>query len=245
MRLSIRTLERVLFSIGAVLCLFYLGVMAYRAVGSRMAVRSFEIATAPAAASDSRAKPPESSGALVDFRLWSARRLAAYKDALAKQFTPPLAILRIQKLGLEVPVFDGTDEFLLNRGVGRIAGTARPGEDGNLGIAGHRDGFFRALKDISAGDSITLETGSGILEYEVESVRIVGPDDVGVLAKSATPVLTLVTCYPFYFAGEAPQRWIVRSSLKRQPQTRASTAGPHASSRDARQQATSSVAVPR
>jgi sortase A len=112
-----------------------------------------------------------------------------------------------------VPVFEGTDELQLNRGVGWIAGTARPGQDGNIGIAGHRDGFFRALKDVKTGDKLDISTLHGLRRYAVDEIEIVTPDNVGVLQRRAAPSVTLVTCYPFYFIGDAPQRWIVHARL--------------------------------
>lgn len=126
----------------------------------------------------------------------------------------PLAILRIPKIHLAVPVLTGTDEITLNRGVGQIAGTAAPGERGNIGIAGHRDGFFRNLKDINQGDVIELETTSVSATYVVEHILITGPDDISVLQPSGNPTLTLVTCYPFHFIGPAPRRFVVQASLK-------------------------------
>jgi len=99
----------------------------------------------------------------------------------------------------------------LNRAVGHIDGTAVPGQSGNLGIAGHRDGFFRGLKDVHLGDPIELETLGGSQIFRVADIRIVSPEDVSVLDTTAGPVLTLVTCYPFYFVGDAPQRYIVRA----------------------------------
>ncbi len=125
-----------------------------------------------------------------------------------------LAMLRIPALRLVVPVLDGTDEITLNRGVGRIAGTALPGEDGNVGIAGHRDSFFRRLGDIAAGDSIELVTLNEIRVYEVDQIRVTSPDDVDVLRRGTKNSITLVTCYPFRFVGPAPSRYIVRASLK-------------------------------
>ena len=125
-----------------------------------------------------------------------------------------LAVLRIPKLRLEVPVLDGTDAFTLNRGVGRIAGTSRPGQGGNVGIAGHRDSFFRPLRDINAGDSIELVTTSGTDIYAVDRVRITTPADISALSPKTEPSLTLVTCYPFYFVGPAPQRYVVEASLR-------------------------------
>jgi sortase A len=114
---------------------------------------------------------------------------------------------------LEVPVFEGTDDFTLNLGAGRIIGTAKPGSSGNIGIAAHRDGFFRGLKDIQEGDEIDLVTAGRRAAYLVDSIRIVTPDDVSVLHARERPSLTLVTCYPFYFVGSAPNRYIVQASL--------------------------------
>jgi len=90
----------------------------------------------------------------VDFSLWGERRARAYKRGIEKQSGIPLAVLRIPKIHLEAPLLEGTDDLTLNHAVGRIAGTARPGEQGNIGIAGHRDSFFRGLKDVSVGDAI-------------------------------------------------------------------------------------------
>jgi len=111
-------------------------------------------------------------------------------------------------------VLEGTDEFTLNRGVGRIVGTSLPGQGGNVGIAGHRDGFFRSLKDIRRGDSIELVTTWGTDVYAVDRVRITRPSDVRVLQPRTKPSLTLVTCYPFYFVGGTPNRYIVEASLR-------------------------------
>jgi len=125
----------------------------------------------------------------------------------------PSGVLSIPKLQLEVPVYDGTDDLTLNRGVGRIIGTARLGNAGNTGIAGHRDGFFRGLKDIAPGDRIDLVLPSQKSHYVVENIQITSPDDVSVLRPTPKASLTLVTCYPFYFVGSAPQRYIVIASL--------------------------------
>jgi len=149
----------------------------------------------------------------IDQSLWSAHRTKLYQPRLGKS-GEALAVLRIPSLRLEAPVLEGTDEFTLNRGVGRITGTSHPGQAGNIGIAGHRDGFFRPLKGISLGDSIELVTTSGTDVYAVDRVRIISPADVSVLAPKKEPSLTLVTCYPFYFVGPAPQRYIVEASLK-------------------------------
>jgi sortase A len=150
----------------------------------------------------------------ADFSLWGERRIQAYKPGGGKQSGVPLAVLRIPKIHLEAPLFEGTDDITLNHAVGRIAGTARPGEPGNIGIAGHRDGFFRGLKDVGVGDTIELQTLKGSDSYIVDQIQVVSPDQVQVLRRRSVPSLTLVTCYPFYFAGRAPQRYIVTASLK-------------------------------
>jgi sortase A len=149
----------------------------------------------------------------VDFSLWAEQRIKAYQQDASKRSGIPLAVLRIPKLRLEVPLFDGTDELTLNHAVGRIAGTARPGETGNIGIAGHRDGFFRGLKNVVVGDAIELKTLKGTATYFVDRIQIVSPRQVEVLRPTSVPTLTLVTCYPFYFFGSAPQRYIVTASL--------------------------------
>lgn len=125
----------------------------------------------------------------------------------------PLALLDIPRLNLSVPVRNGTDWLTLNHGVGRITGTARPGEQGNIGIAGHRDTYFRGLRNIKLGDVIELKRTEGIDTYKVDRLQIVPPSNVGVLRPSAVPMLTLVTCYPFYFVGSAPKRFVVTASL--------------------------------
>jgi sortase A len=110
-----------------------------------------------------------------------------------------------------VPVLEGTDDWTLNRAVGHIEDTATPGSSGNCGIAGHRDGFFRCLKDIANGDVLELEGRDRVDRYVVERTWIVDPEDVSVLDPTPAPSITLVTCYPFYFVGSAPQRFIVRA----------------------------------
>jgi sortase A len=146
-----------------------------------------------------------------DQSLWAPNRVIAWRKALLEPASEPLAVLRIPKLRLEVAVLPGTDDRTLDRALGHIEGTALPGSDGNLGIAGHRDGFFRGLKDIAPGDVIELETMQGQDVFRVEQTWIVNPEDVSVLDPTPARSLTLVTCYPFYFVGSAPQRFIVRA----------------------------------
>jgi sortase A len=125
-----------------------------------------------------------------------------------------LALLRIPALQLEVPVLEGTDAVTLNSGVGRIAGTAFPGEPGNIGIAGHRDSFFQGLKGVNKGDTIQLTFKQHTDTYVVDMIEITSPEDISVLEPGPQPELTLVTCYPFSFIGPAPRRFVVRASLK-------------------------------
>ena len=149
--------------------------------------------------------------ATPNLSLWDPKRISAWRAELQKPGPPPLAVLRVPKIRLEVAVLPGTDDFALNRAVGHIQDTALPGMDGNSGIAGHRDGFFRGLKDIGRGDAIEIVTLRGKEVYNVERVWIVYPEDVSVLDATRTRSLTLVTCYPFYHVGPAPQRYIVRA----------------------------------
>jgi sortase A len=159
------------------------------------------------------------SGSQVDFSLWSAKRVEAYKQSLANKVDRPLAVVRVPKIHLEVPLYNDTDDLTLNRGVGRILGTARVGEGGNLGIAGHRDGFFRGLKELGPGDEIDLLLTERSEAYVVDKIQIVYPEDVSVLNSTEVPALTLVTCFPFYYVGSAPQRFIVHASLKASDQS--------------------------
>jgi len=193
--------ERTAWAFGVV-CLATWGALHVDGIaGARHELERFALLQAAAA--------PQSSA--PDLRLWDPERVSAWRRALNEPAPPPLAVLRIPKIRLEVPVLPGTDDFTLNRAVGHIDDTAPPGTDGNSGIASHRDGFFRGLKDIGPGDAIELETLRGKELYRVERTWIVDPQDVSVLDPTPTRSLTLVTCYPFYYVGPAPQRYIVRA----------------------------------
>ena len=117
----------------------------------------------------------------------------------------------IPRIGLSAVVFEGTDKVTLRRAVGHVSYTALPGQVGNFGLAGHRDSFFRPLRNIALGDIITVTTLRGQYRYRVESTRIASPSAVEVLDPTKEEILTLVTCYPFYFVGHAPSRFIVRA----------------------------------
>ena len=142
------------------------------------------------------------------------RLYAAVLDLDALVTEAPVAILRVPDLHLEVPVFATDSELHLNRGAGLIAGMGDPDKGGNVGIAGHRDGFFRALKDVKPGQLIEIETRARTHRYRVVSTEIVDPKDVHVLEDTLDPTVTIVTCYPFYFLGSAPQRFIVRGAYE-------------------------------
>lgn len=146
----------------------------------------------------------------IDMSTWSPKRIEAYqKDVLAA--SAPEAVLRIPGIDLAVPVFTGTGETNLNRGAGRIEGTPPFGEWGNTGVAAHRDGFFRALRNVHRGDVIRVDLPHGSYSYKIVSIRIVDPSETSVLNDSPEPMITLVTCYPFYFVGAAPKRFIVHA----------------------------------
>ncbi len=145
---------------------------------------------------------------------WSSLRIERF-DQIRHQNSPSsqsaVGRLVIPKADVEVMVLHGTDEETLDRGVGLIEGTAKPGDGSNVGIAGHRDSYFRGLRHLRAGDEIELATLKGLTRYEVSEILIVEPEYVQVLNPTAESSLTLVTCYPFYHVGSAPQRYIVRA----------------------------------
>lgn len=222
----VHSLERASFILGITFCMVFVLAQLHRAIMLRAEMNRFEeskisVANRAEANQSQFEEPTEtantgsSSPLQADQSLWSAQRIKTYARSFAGNLESPLAVLRIPKLQLEVPVLNGTDELTLNRGVGRIAGTAFPGEKGNIGIAGHRDGFFRGLKSVAAGDPIELSTPRTTAVYRVQRIRITSPNDTTVLQPRSEPALTLVTCYPFYFVGPAPKRYIVEATLRR------------------------------
>ena len=217
--------ERFLLAIGLTLLVIWAGARFYRAVASHAAIGRFQAEDTTSVAPNSSVTLDPISSSRIDFQLWSIKRIAAYQDSLTKKTDMPLAILRIPKISLEVPVFNDTDDLTLNRGVGRILGTAQMGQPGNLGIAGHRDGFFRGLKDIELGDTIELQLPGGTDRYGVSQIQVVAPEDTYVLRQQSVPTLTLVTCYPFYFVGSAPKRYVVTASIENSSQRNQTAAG--------------------
>jgi sortase A len=206
---SFNKLERLLLFFGILLVSVYVANRVYGAIYSHASIQSFWAHEAsPQIVVE--AQSIWHSG-VPDFRLWSQKRIRAYQTSLAAIVSPPLGVLEISAIQLRVPVLEGTDELTLDRAVGHIPGTAPLGEPGNIGIAGHRDGFFRGLKDVHVGETIDVYTQRGRSRYAVDEIQTVSPDDVSVLAPRAKPSLTLVTCYPFYFVGSAPLRYIVHA----------------------------------
>jgi sortase A len=147
-------------------------------------------------------------------RLLANHPLASHSKVKLERATAVLARgligrLEIPRLGLSAMLIEGDDQKTLRRAVGHIPGTPLPGQPGNVALTGHRDTFFRPLRNIRASDIIVVTTLQGQYRYRVVSTRVVSPDNVAVLNPSAGEILTLVTCYPFYFVGAAPDRFIV------------------------------------
>jgi sortase A len=207
---TLSSFERLLLLLGLLLVSVYAVVRLYSAIYSRVTVREFW-RNHPGTTSRP-GNPYQPNPGIPDFRLWSPKRVETYQTSLTTNHPAPLGVLRISSIGLEAPVLEGTDDLTLNRAVGHIDGTPAPGEEGNIGIAGHRDGFFRGLKDVHLGDYFDLYTEKGNARYVVDEIRIVPPEDVSVLAPRPRSSITLVTCYPFYFVGSAPLRYIVQAS---------------------------------
>jgi len=205
----IRRAEWTLLGVGLMLMAVWGSARIYQSAASRAAIARFQEKMAGTSKQSLSPAVDPAVGSKVDFQLWSTKRIVAYTESLSQKGDLPIGVLRIPSLNLQAPVFDGTDDLTLNRGVGRIPGTAQIGQPGNLGIAGHRDGFFRVLKDIQRGDLVQLDEGGKTEVYLVKQTQVVNPEDTYVLAPTTVPTLTLVTCFPFYFVGSAPQRFIV------------------------------------
>ena len=214
--MNIRKGEPLLLAVGLTLLAVWTGARFYGVLESHAAMDRFQTNAAEVRGANNGAR--EGDGSLAnsapDFTLWNPKRVVAYRDSLSTKTDLPLAILHIPKIGLAVPVFNDTDDLTLNRGVGRILGTAQIGRPGNFGIAGHRDGFFRGLKDVARDDIVELIRPVRTDRYVITQIQIVSPGDVSVLAPTPTPTLTLVTCFPFYYIGDAPQRYIVTASYQ-------------------------------
>lgn len=151
---------------------------------------------------------------------WTAQeRPAATNPAL----DPTLTRLIIPKINLDSFVVEGTSHKALLRGPGHLKSSAEPGQPGNVVISAHRDTFFRHVFELKRGDQVQVQRGGKTAVYEVTEKKVVDPDDVAVLRQTKEPRLTLITCYPTYYIGPAPQRAIVIAKLvSLQDSTRAS-----------------------
>ncbi len=148
-----------------------------------------------------------------DTSLWASGRLADYKASLQAQLPPVLGVLEVPSVGLKVPVYSTNSELVMDRGSGIIDGMSYPHEPGNIGISGHRDGYFRVLKDVQVGDAIVLQSLEGEKRFKIDATKVVAITDTTLLRDTDDQTVTLVTCYPFYFIGHAPKRFIVTASL--------------------------------
>ena len=129
----------------------------------------------------------------------------------------PIGRLEIPSIDLSAMVAEGVASHILRRTVGHVPGTGLPGAHGNVGLSAHRDTFFRHLGELKKGEAISITTVDGSFDYVVESTRIVDPSELSVFRDIGRPTLTLVTCYPFYYVGPAPKRFVVHAALVEQP----------------------------
>jgi sortase A len=148
-----------------------------------------------------------------DTRLWSDGRIKALAHLLPGTPASAEALLLLPGQEQGIAVYDGATEAHMTLGAGRLVGTSPLDGDGNIALSAHRDGAFRALKDLAVGDQLRLQTGSRERVFQVTTLSVVQPDAIHVLAPTARPTLTLITCYPFYFIGSAPERYVVRAQL--------------------------------
>jgi sortase A len=216
---ALKLLESCCWGLGLALVLTWLASTLLAEFGHRWALAAFEesragVAVAAMPASGDALLQPGLIYAPPDQSAWSAERIRRYAEARWNVPVRPEAVIRIGSLGLEVPVFPGATEANMTRGAGRITGSPRFGEPGNVSVSSHRDGYFRKLRNIKVGDEIVVDTRSATYRYVVEEIRITEPTDTVVLWPGDVPELTLVTCYPFDFIGRAPQRYVVRAELR-------------------------------
>ena len=242
MGLLVKVLERLLWISGAVLLSIFIGHLTLGELQRAHAVAAFKsqhsaVSTVAAATIPAQATPTtkttdsatgvsatsDPSGEVAGFgdkvappdqSLWSSGRIASYAESLKADTSEVIGLFSIPRLDLEVPLYDKASDLHMDRGIARIEGTSQPGAAGNMGIAGHRDGYFRVLKDIKFGDELIVTSVNGPQTYVVEQLMIVDPSSVEVLDQTEETAITLVTCYPFYFVGHAPERFIVRAVLQ-------------------------------
>lgn len=193
--------------LGGIAALSYCAVVVLDSWGFQ-AYQTWKFQRALKAAARPPAEQPASSAPVNQSNATRVRAVSPGAHDLAGS---PLGRIEISSIGLAAMIMEGVDGRTLRHAVGHIPGTPLPGESGNVSLAGHRDTFFRALRNIQKDDEITLTTLHGSYRYRVDWTRVVAPADTRVLAPTPGPSLTLVACYPFYFVGPAPQRFIVRA----------------------------------
>lgn len=208
--------ERLSYLAGVVLTGFFVVQLAQGEVQRQEGIDDFQ--QYAMAAPEGRAAPSAAGHAFEaiappDTSQWAPGRIADYQASLTAELPPVLGVLEIPSVGLEVPVYSTSTGQTMDRGAGIIDGMAYPHEAGNIGISGHRDGYFRALKDVQVGDTLVLQTLVGTKQFRIDATQVVEISDTSVLQDTTDQTLTLVTCYPFYFVGHAPQRFIVTASL--------------------------------
>ena len=222
--MAIRAGELLSYTAGIVLTGFFAVQMARGEVDRVRGIAEFEqnreqlaLVHSPAPASLDPAQfddlPSVLDAGEPDTTLWAPGRIADYQASLSAELPPVLAVMEIPSVGLKVPVYSTDTELTMDRGTGIIDGMSYPHEPGNIGISGHRDGYFRVLKDVQVGDSILLQTLDGPKQFTITSHQVVEISDTTHLQDTDQQRVTLVTCYPFYFVGHAPQRFIVTASL--------------------------------
>jgi sortase A len=203
---SLRWIERALIVIGLV-CV---GVWAWSWIDAQIYQYRENKLLEQASSARTAASESDSLGTFRDASLPAVREKKKERS-LAGEVGSLVGRIEIPRIDVSAIVLEGVDKKTLRRGVGRIPETAMPGDEGNVGLAAHRDSFFRGLKDIRKNDIITLKTLDDTYYYRVSWTEIVLPADTQVLAGTGVPELTLVTCYPFYYVGSAPKRFIVRA----------------------------------
>ena len=207
------------YALGFVLICSFVYARAQSAIGSELALQALNTQTV-IELNIKKSVVPYPNNSLdhltlpVNSSIWSQGRIDDFKSIISVTNKKPVAQLIIEDIALTVPIFESTDDEALNIGIGRVAGSGTINGEGNLVLAGHRDSFFRELGKLSKGSVIELKTMKGdVNHYRITNTFITTPKDVTVLEDSEQSELTLITCYPFYFIGAAPERYIVKAKL--------------------------------
>jgi LPXTG-site transpeptidase (sortase) family protein len=219
--LVFRSGELLSYSAGVLLAGFFVVQLAQGEVQRQDGIAEFEQMAQASAAAQGNEQAGATAADAQDFEntgepdtsLWAPGRLADYQASLKADLPPVLGVLEVPSVGLKVPVYSTNTELVMDRGAGIIDGMAYPHEPGNIGISGHRDGYFRVLKDVQVGDTIVLQSLEGEKHFKINATKVVAISDTTLLRDTDDQTVTLVTCYPFYFVGHAPKRFIVTASL--------------------------------